>query len=312
MTKEIRFSEQSWSHEEREVRPCSAATEHAAWDDADYQRARDCMIGILRGKAWTISEGSRGVDEFDNAFQHAVGILSLTARIRDAAQAVRAPSGYALVPLIPTRAMLEAGTDNNPTQWTDGTDPGFAIDVANDIYVSMVLAAQPPAAPVEIPGFTIDALRKQAFRMPPADQYKLACFIAENVGYILAREPEHPDSPHNHSSAGTDAPRDWFADLNDRVAQGLGAPLESAEPDVEERISVLSDALKSIAKNTCCDNCQEAALVARSALGAYVGLAREPRALPQGMSMPPAAQELAAKHDWCPSCHRGWNWRGSK
>jgi hypothetical protein len=63
-------------------------------------------------------------------------------------------------------------------------------------------ASQPsPAATVEIPGFTIDALRKQAFRMPPADQFKLACFIAENVGYVLAPEQEHPDSPHNGSSA---------------------------------------------------------------------------------------------------------------
>ena len=25
-------------------------------------------------------------------------------------------------------------------------------------------------------------------------------------------------------------------------------------------------------------------------------------------SMPQAAQELAAKHDWCPACHRGWSW----
>lgn len=51
---------------------------HASWSDADYARARDCMIGLLRGHGWTISEGSKGVGEFDNAFQHAVGILSLS------------------------------------------------------------------------------------------------------------------------------------------------------------------------------------------------------------------------------------------
>jgi hypothetical protein len=50
----------------------------------------------------------------------------------------------------------------------------------------------------------------------------------------------------------------------------------AAEPDIEDRITRLTDALKSISANTCCDNCREAALVARSALASYVGLAREP------------------------------------
>jgi hypothetical protein len=51
--------------------------EHGCWSDEDYNRARDCMIGILRGHAWTIRDG-RMSDEFDNAFQHAVGLLALT------------------------------------------------------------------------------------------------------------------------------------------------------------------------------------------------------------------------------------------
>jgi Lar family restriction alleviation protein len=75
--------------------------------------------------------------------------------------------------------------------------------ICDQVARKVILAAQPPAAPVEIPGFTIDALRKQAFRMHPADQFKLACFIAENVGYVLAPEKDHPDSPHNGSSADT-------------------------------------------------------------------------------------------------------------
>jgi len=54
---------------------------------------------------------------------------------------MRVPDGYALVPLRPTQAMIEAGCDNNPTQWNDTTDNGFAADVANDVYVSMVRAA---------------------------------------------------------------------------------------------------------------------------------------------------------------------------
>jgi hypothetical protein len=60
----------------------------------------------------------------------------------------------------------------------------------------------------------------------------------------------------------------------DEIVQALREPQRVASPDIEARITVLSDALKSISKNTCCDNCQEAARVARSALGAYVGLAR--------------------------------------
>lgn len=65
--------------ERKPISPSSAATEYADWAEEDYQRARDCMIGILRGHAWTIADGN-GSKEFDNAFQHAVGILSLTAR----------------------------------------------------------------------------------------------------------------------------------------------------------------------------------------------------------------------------------------
>ena len=56
----------------------------------------------------------------------------------------QAPDGWKLVPIVPTKKQLEAGTDNNPTQWTDGTDPGFSIDVANDVYVSMVREAPAP------------------------------------------------------------------------------------------------------------------------------------------------------------------------
>ncbi len=47
------------------------------WSEDDYRRARDCMLRILRDDAWTIDIG--GEAWFDNAFQHAVGILSLTA-----------------------------------------------------------------------------------------------------------------------------------------------------------------------------------------------------------------------------------------
>jgi len=36
---------------------------------------------------------------------------------------------------------------------------------------------------------------------------------------------------------------------------------------MKKRIAELEAALSSIARNTCCDKCQEAALVARAALG---------------------------------------------
>ena len=52
-----------------------------------------------------------------------------------------AECGYVIVPIKPTETMIEAGCDNNPTQWNEGTDLGFAADVANDVYVGMVRAA---------------------------------------------------------------------------------------------------------------------------------------------------------------------------
>ena len=50
--------------------------------------------------------------------------------------------GWVLVPVNPTDAMIAAGCDNNPTQWNEGTDLGFAADVANGIYRAMLAAAQ--------------------------------------------------------------------------------------------------------------------------------------------------------------------------
>jgi hypothetical protein len=59
--------------------PSSPETEHVDWSDEDYQRAKNCMLDILRRHAWTIGDRG-GREQFDNAFQHAVGILSLTAK----------------------------------------------------------------------------------------------------------------------------------------------------------------------------------------------------------------------------------------
>jgi hypothetical protein len=68
---------------------------------------------------------------------------------------------------------------------------------------------------------------------------------------------------------------------------GTSKIVRSAEPDIEARITRLTEALKSISANTCCDNCREAALVARSALASYVGLAREGTDVPVGSTKVP-------------------------
>ena len=44
------------------------------------------------------------------------------------------------------------------------------------------------------------------------------------------------------------------------------ADLFAANEFQEKQISILKDALTSISKNTCCDSCQEASLVAKAAL----------------------------------------------
>jgi hypothetical protein len=44
-------------------------------------------------------------------------------------------------------------------------------------------------------------------------------------------------------------------------------PVCVTEDEIINRIEQLEAALRSIAANTCCDKCQEAALVARAALG---------------------------------------------
>lgn len=59
---------------------------HVRWHDEDYIIARDCMMEVLRNRGWSINENSGGISQFDDAFQHAVGILALNARPLDPAQ----------------------------------------------------------------------------------------------------------------------------------------------------------------------------------------------------------------------------------
>lgn len=47
-----------------------------------------------------------------------------------------------LLEMLPTEAMLIAGSEANPTVWNDETDAGFGLSVANDVYVAMTAAAR--------------------------------------------------------------------------------------------------------------------------------------------------------------------------
>lgn len=57
----------------------------------------------------------------------------------------------------------------------------------------------------------------------------------------------------------------------ENIVKRLRDPLEydvfTSRDDAADEIERLREALQSIANNTCCDGCQEAALVARKALG---------------------------------------------
>jgi hypothetical protein len=59
-------------------------------------------------------------------------------------------------------------------------------------------------------------LLQNVLSLSPAEQHRLAFLIAENIGYVLTREPDHPDSPHGVAQAVPD----YF-----EVAGKLGAAL---------------------------------------------------------------------------------------
>jgi hypothetical protein len=49
----------------------------------------------------------------------------------------------------------------------------------------------------------IDALRRSAFDLAPDEQFRLATFIAENVGYVLTAEASFDDIPRSPSQSRT-------------------------------------------------------------------------------------------------------------
>lgn len=60
--------------------------------------------------------------------------------------------GLVMVPKEPTEEMREAGVDNNPTYFNEGTDRGFAWEVVDTVYWAMICAAPLPASPSNVEG----------------------------------------------------------------------------------------------------------------------------------------------------------------
>jgi hypothetical protein len=171
-----------------------------------------------------------------------------------------------------------------------------------------------PAVAQRARGETVDELRETLDR---ADKH--TAMLMERIAGFESAIAE----AHDHVKAGiftlTSGNKHVPIEFH-RAAQALhhalndASPQAAAEPDVEARIAVLSDALKSILKNTYCDNCREAALVARSALASYVGLARTaPQAVPSNDDRyigyrDEHGRRLLCSHKHCPApekCIRG-------
>jgi hypothetical protein len=79
------------------------------------------------------------------------------------------------------------------------------------------------------------------------------------------------DSPEEEAALEADA-KAYHADdlvkrLRDYAEQWKVSTFPNIADEAADRIEALEAALRSIAANTCCGKCQEAALVARAALG---------------------------------------------
>lgn len=116
---------------------------------------------------------------------------------------------------------------------------------------------------------TVDALRKQAFELSRDDQYRLAFFIAEHIGFGLARCTcgggiDQPASEHDVScpaaldlAQASISPREVLDALADKVAAKIGqlehykandCQLDHAKTIAEGRISQANQILHWIAE----------------------------------------------------------------
>jgi hypothetical protein len=105
----------------------------------------------------------------------------------------------------------------------------------------------------------IEVLRKLAFDMPPAFQYRLACFVAENVGYVLGPDPLRggPDEARDHAPTSLALPEipyddaDFTPDIARKIIVKYQQLLRAAPP---ARSTATSDeAAASVAKLECLD-----------------------------------------------------------
>jgi hypothetical protein len=117
----------------------------------------------------------------------------------------------------------------------------------------------------------IEVLRKLAFDMPPAFQYRLACFVAENVGYVLGPDPLRggPDEARDH--APEPLMRKFAMDLADRTSAEVAAALapSTASSDVAGQLFVVDglDTKSGKVNAVYVFNNHEAALECRRYLG---------------------------------------------
>jgi hypothetical protein len=65
---------------------------------------------------------------------------------------------------------------------------------------------------------TVDDLQAQARKLSPHDQYRLAFFIAENVGYVLAKEIDFDAEPQRASKFSINK-RDEMRQLAEHLEQ---------------------------------------------------------------------------------------------
>jgi hypothetical protein len=67
-------------------------------------------------------------------------------------------------------------------------------------------------------------LREGALGLSPKDQFTLATILAQNVGYDLVVEAEHPESPHRVVRAPSSEVAKAFRDLGDAIEKWFDIP----------------------------------------------------------------------------------------
>jgi hypothetical protein len=137
---------------------------------------------------------------------------------------------WKLVPAEPTQEMLDTGSEANPTEWNEGTDPLFREEVADAIYRAM-LAASPPA-PVAEP---VAGLQ---YRPHEFDDWGMIR-AADGRLFATVRRPLGEEEATQHRVARTDP----FEPLARALMTGLAlSPIDPAAIRAEARREALEEA----------------------------------------------------------------------